>query len=139
MALIAGVGNPVGSTFTGTSKSLETIGKFCYAYSGEFTANTAAQTVLTFTTAGFTVVGTIRLGAFVDMGSPTTGSRAACRVKLNGTTVIDLHTDGSDKDMPFSDFADIIIPPFTKVECEVDANNTSTSVDGTVSLTGELH
>ena len=134
-----GGGNAVGGTFTGTSKSLETIGKFCYAYSGEFNANTAPQTVLTFTTAGFTVVGTVRLGAFVDMGSPTTGSRAACRVKMNGTTIIDLHTDGLDKDMPFSDFADIIIPPFTKVECIVDANNTSADVDGTVSLTGELH
>ena len=141
MPLVGGGGSPNvsgGATFTGPSTSLETIGDFAYAYSGEFTANTSTQTVLTFTTGAFHLVGRVRLASFVDMGSPATGAQGACRIKLNGSTVIDLMTDGGDKDMTFSDHADIIIPPFTKFVAEVDSNTTA-DVDGTVSLTGRIY
>ncbi len=125
--------------YTSAGKGLTTIGKHCYAYSGEFTANSTSETVLDFQSGKNYIVGNIHLAGMVDMGSPVSGARVACRINFNGITVIDLHSDGSDKDMPFSDSADILIPPLTNVTAIVDSSTTNTGYDGTVSLIGEIY
>jgi len=111
----------------------------CYAYSGEFTSSTVANTVLDFETNSEYIKGTIRLAGMIDMGSPATGHQVACRVLFNGVVVLDLHTEGAEKDMTFGDVAPIIIPPFTHVTCIVDMNATSSGTDGTVSLIGKAY
>ena len=125
--------------YTSAGLGLTTIGKHCYAYSGEFTADTTSTTVLNFTTGKGYIVGTVRLSGMVDLGSPATGASVACRLKFNNISVIALHTEGSEKDMAFSDVADIVIPPLTNVTAIVDSNTTSANVDGTVSIIGEVY
>jgi len=125
--------------YTGPQKGLTTVGDHCYAYSGEFTANTTTNVVLDFNTGKGYIVGTIRLAGMVDLGSPATGAMVACRVKFNGNTVIGLCTEGAEKDMTFGDIADIVIPPLTHFTAEVDMNTTSTGIDGTVSLVGKVY
>jgi len=113
--------------------------KHAYAYSGEFTSSTVANTVIEFNTNSEYIKGKVRLAGMVDMGSPATGNQVCCRVSFNDVVVLDLLTEGADKDMTFSDHADIIIPPFTNVKCIVDMNTTSTGTDGTVSIIGKAY
>jgi len=129
-----------GPQFTASvGKTLNYIGNHIYIYSGEFTSSTVGNTVMDFATNTEYIKGTIRLAGMIDMGSPATGHQVACRVLFNGVVVLDLHTEGAEKDMQFSDTAPIIIPPFTKVTCVVDMNATSSGTDGTLSLIGKTY
>ena len=118
--------------------------KYAYWYSGEFTATTVTTLQGEFETGSYYLIGEVRIAGMTDMGSPASGSRLAVRLVYGNveTTTINsnpqlvianLHTDGADKDMPFSDTAKIIIPPFTNVQFFRDGNQTSTSQDGTIS------
>ena len=127
------------------------IGNCCFAYSGEFTASTSLLIGMEFTTGPNFIKGIVRIAGMTDMGSPSTGSRLAVRVCLNSSYVeggafadadkvaLCLHSDGSDKDMPFSDSGELIIPPFTKVQFLRDGNQTSTGQDGSISFTGKVY
>jgi hypothetical protein len=123
--------------------------KFCYFYSGEFTASSSLLFVGEFKTRSEYIVGEVRLAGMTDMGSPASGSIVALRVVFGDTTtstlnaepelvVANLKTDGASEDMPFSDTAKIIVPPFTNVQFFRDGDTTSTSYDGTVSFTGQV-
>ena len=134
-----GAGNPVGGSFTGPAQALEIIGDHCFCYPGEFTATTATTTRMQFTTGNFYTVGVMRLAGYTDMGSPSSGTTASARVKLNGTTVICMKTDGAEEDQPFSDTADLIIPPYTEVQVTSDSVSTSVDADGSLSFTGRIY
>jgi hypothetical protein len=118
--------------------------KHAYWYSGEFTASSTLILIGEFQTQSYYLIGEIRLAGMTDMGSPASGSIVALRVVFGDTTtstingephlvVANLKTDGASEDMPFSDTAKIIIPPFTNVQLYVDGDTTSSSYDGTVS------
>ena len=123
--------------------------KFCYFYSGEFTASTNLILVGEFKTRSEYIVGEVRLAGMTDMGSPATGAIVCLRVAFGNAetstinnnpqlVVANLKTDGNSEDMPFSDTAKIIIPPFTNVQFFRDGDDTNTSYDGTVSFTGQV-
>ncbi len=123
--------------------------KHAYAYSGEFTAIDNMEIKLEFETTSYYLVGEVRFCGFTDMGSPASGSTASCRVCFSDQTtatvntnpqlvIAQLKTDGSQEDMPFSDTAKIIIPPFTKVQFFVDGSTGNTSYDGGIMFTGEV-
>jgi hypothetical protein len=135
-----GAGNVAGGTFSGGSNTLEILGDFCYVYVEEFTADSSGVVRMQFTTGAYFTVGRIRFAGFTNMGSPAgSGQVGSCRVKLNGQTIIDLHTEGQTKDMPFSDTADLLVPPFTKVECLVDAGSTQSDEHGSLSYVGRIY
>lgn len=118
--------------------------KYAYWYSGEFTATTETTLQGEFETGSYYLIGEVRIAGMVDMGSPASGSRLAVRIAYGNAeagiintnpqlVIANLHSDGADKDMPFSDTAKIIIPPFTNVQFFRDGNQISTSQDGTIS------
>ncbi len=54
---VGGAGNPLGGSFTGTSKNLELVDGRCYAYSGIATITSSAEEVLLdFTTGNYIAV-----------------------------------------------------------------------------------
>jgi len=123
--------------------------KYAYYYSGEFTASSNLILVGEFKTNSEYIIGEVRLAGMTDMGSPASGAIVCLRVAFgNATTgtintnpqlvVANLKTDGNSEDMPFSDTAKIIIPPFTNVQFFRDGDSTSTSFDGTVSFIGKV-
>ena len=131
---------PVSASIASTGKGIRYIGDHCYAFAGEYTANATTTNVLDFTTGSGYISGEFRLSGFADMGSPATGAVASMRVKFNGNTVLDLASrGGEDADSGFSDKAKAIVPPFTHVTCDIDANITSGSIDGTISLVGRVY
>ena len=123
--------------------------KHAFAYSGEFdgTAGTAPTIRLQFETGSYYLVGKIRSAGMSNMASPSSGNVLATRVYFNGTVfdgtdvsnvVLTFKTDGLNEDMPYSDEADIIIPPFTLVTCVTDMDSASASEDGTIAFTGKV-
>ena len=140
---------------SGTYQGINTLqftpdNKYCYWYSGEFTSSSTLKKLGEFTTGSYYLLGEIRIAGMTDMGSPATGSTLAVRVFFSDTVttsdanatpeqvVVNLKTDGASEDMPFSDTAKLIIPPFTTVKMFRDNDTTSTSVDGTVSFTAKV-
>jgi len=126
------------ATFLGPNKGLSVIGEHCYCYAGEITASTTQTTRMLFTTGNYYTVGTMRLAGYSNMGSPVTGATASAVVKLNGSTVLNMRA-GITNESPFSDIAEIIMPPNTEVEAITDANTTDTDLDGTISFTGKIY
>jgi len=138
MAIVGGAGNPVGGSFTGGAQALEIIGDHCYCYPGEFTADSTTTTRMSFRTGNFYTVGTMRLAGYSNMGSPATGATASAIVKLNGSVVVNMRA-GITSESPFSDTADLIIPPYTEVEALTDASTTDPNKDGTITFTGRIY
>ena len=123
--------------------------KYCYCYSGEFTASNAMQLIMQFKTGSYYLVSETRLAGMTDMGSPASGNVVACRVVFGneetGTintnpqlTMLHLKTEGGAEDMPFSDTGKLIIPPFTNVQFFVDMDSTNSSYDGGITFTAEV-
>jgi len=138
MAILGGAGNPVGGSFTGPAEALEIIGDHAYCYPGEFTADTTQTTRMSFTTGNYYTVGTMRLAGYSNMGSPATGATASAVVKLNGIVVMNIRA-GITFESPFSDKAELIIPPYTEVEAITDASTTDVDLDGTITFTGRIY
>jgi hypothetical protein len=122
-----------------TGLGLNVIGDHCYAYSGAFVASETDTTRLSFTSGSYYVVGEIRLSGMVHLNNPPTGAIAVMTVKMNGQTVLVSKVDGEPEDMPISDVAPMIIPPYTEVGVTVDCDTTSDDFIGTVSVTGRIY
>jgi len=128
------------TTVKGNALQFTNDNKHCYAYSGEFTADSTGVIRLTFTTDSYYVVGIMRFSGFTNMGSPAgSGQAGTCRVKFNDQTIACLATEGQTKDMPFTDTAELVIPPFTTVACVVDSASTQTDEHGSVGFTGRAY
>jgi len=140
MAIISGPGTASvsGASFTGPAETLELMADHCFCYPGEFTADTTQTSRMLFTTGNYYAVGTVRLAGYSDMGSPGSGAIASARIKLNGATVLNMRA-GITNESPFWDKAELIIPPYTKVEAITDASTTSASLDGTITFTGRIY
>jgi len=143
MAILGGVGNPVGGSFTGTSQSLDIIGDFAYAFTGTVAANTATQTVLEFQTGNFLFVGTFTYNTPIQEDSPATGiTGSSATIYLNNTIISILKVQSAplgDGQGPSQGFQELIIPPYTVVKVTFDSSDTVADRFSTGSLTGRIH
>jgi len=139
-----GGGNPVGGSFTGPAEALEIVGdstgehKFAYAYSGVVAVGSSGQnipsTLLKFTTGNYLFVGTFQYFRGIPGNQ---GHDYIQKLKLNGTTVIEVDDTGSnvfEHDSPL-----IIIPPYTEVEAT--SQNATTGLDNNIdfTITGRIY
>ena len=134
-----GAGNPTGGSFTGPAETLEIIGDHCYCFPGQFSASTTPTTRMSFQTGNYYTVGTIRMAGMVIPASSFTGCSTAAWVLLNDTVVVLMKTDGAEEDMPFSDSAELIIPPYTQVVGKTDAGDNQATYMGTLTFTGRIY
>jgi len=121
MALIAGAGNPLGgSAPSSTGNSLNYIGEHVYALSGTFEAKTSSQVTLQFTTGSNSyIIGEFQMLGANNYASPINGSISICRIKYNEEIVAMLKVDTENEDMPSITVWKTLLPPNTKVKCEV--------------------
>jgi len=133
----------VGNAFTGPATALEIIGDHAYGYSGTIAASTypvAPQVALEFTSGNFYLVGIINFDGNTRDGVPQTGVVASvCNVYFNDALIANMKTATSSETSPFSNWTDIIIPPYTIVKIEVDSTEDSASYWATVRLTGRIY
>ena len=131
---------PPEASVASTGLSIRYIGDHCYAYSGFFSSNTSAQTVLDFTTGSGYIIGILQADAFVETaGDIGSGAHGLCYVEFNGINVALLKTDGQYEDMPAVTTVNLVIPPFTEVRVKYDASVTTATIEGCVSLTGRVY
>jgi len=136
-----GGGGPIGAgnSFTGPSTAIEVIGNYVYAYSGAVTVNNSETPLIgPITTGNYTIVGNIQFYA----RGVSTGSQPSpnlqFKVKLNGAEIMSYATFDSATDAAVRVKNEIIIPPYTIVECTGINAETSADVDLLCTLNGRL-
>jgi len=133
-------GNPTGGSFTGPAEALEIIGNHAYAYSGQFAASTAAQTVLDFTSGNYYFLGEFHLYGAIDSTNPNLSRSATSGLlSLNGTNIITLAGGNSALDAPLDVFCQIIIPAYTEVKVVLEADANQAAQFMSVSMVGRIY
>jgi len=129
------------ATYLGPNQGLSIVGEFAYAYNqiGSDQLQSITNT-LDFVTGKYIFVGewTVCGAMKQDEDSPT-GGVDQFYLKLNGTVVQTLRTEGNEEDMPTSFTVPIILPPLTHVEisCVSATNNALWQSSNT--LTGRIY
>jgi len=110
--------------FSTIGPTLSYIGEWCYAYSGEIAATTAAKTFLEFSTGKQMIVGILQVNGPVDDDTPSVGASSATEVYLNGIKLGILKTDTGKESQPGSERWELLLPPYStlKVIMVDDAN-----------------
>jgi len=131
---------PVSAFIASVGKSIRYIGRHCYAFSGKYSATTSDQIVLSFTTGAGYIFGVVQFNGFIDDDTPG-GARAAgnCTINFNGQMVVLMTVGDSSVDAPYSERTELIIPPQTKVEVILDAEETAADKWSTVTLAGRVY
>tara|TARA_R100000700_G_C3089495_1_gene91507 strand:+ start:22 stop:420 length:399 start_codon:yes stop_codon:yes gene_type:complete len=130
-----GGGNPVGGANpTGIGKTLNYLGIHAYAYSGtvEITGTTTPVTMLKFTT------GPQYIRAVVQFTSIESGGNDLNFRVLMDSQVVATQSINAAKDF-FHDALELIIPPFTQVECDGLNIDTSEGRDSTATIVGRVY
>jgi len=112
----------------------------CYAYSGKYSAATSDQIVLSFISGAGYIFGIVQFNGFIDDDTPG-GARAAgnCTINLNGELIVLMTVGDSAMDAPYSERTELIIPPLTKVEVILDAEEIAADKWATVTFTGRVY
>jgi len=110
--------------------------KFAYAYSGEFPASTTKTTRLEFTTKSETIIGHWYFSGNYDVTAPNNDEGGAATVYFNDQLVsASKFYQGSGNGIAG---IPLIIPPFTTVRIDSDANDNQAARVGTISVTGKV-
>ena len=133
MALVGGGGAPnvAGSNPAGTGTSLNYIGNYAYAYSGEVGVDNNTTTLLEFETGSQSVV-----GQFAIQNGSGSGDDMRYILSFNGERVCHVYSGSSDVFNQFQFPIDIIIPAFTTVLLTAQNVVGSSERSHTVTLTG---
>jgi len=135
-------GKGYGPQFTASAGlSLNIIGDFAYAYNQVPSSDLQSITnTLDFTTGNFLFVGqwTVSGAIYQNDDNPTSGIDQFY-LKLNGTVVMSLRTEGNNEQSPHNYTVPVIIPAYTKVEVSAVSatNNELWMVSNT--LTGRIY
>jgi len=117
---------------------LRYIGEYCYAYNN-VTAELAQQLILDFTTGEGVIVGQITFYQFQNPEDPHDNASTAGELKYNGETVASLGVGTDGFKNPTWVVVNIVIPPFTRVECYLDGTQSDASDIGSVILNGRVY
>jgi len=132
MALAGGFSNTVNPSGTGTS--LNYIGNHCYGYSGVVGVNNTEKALLKFSTGNEYIRAIIQFNG----GAAGGGDNYVYRVKYDSQIVQEYVTNNNTDDAP-NQKLNLIIPPFTNVECTAVNASDDSSNDQIVSLSGRTY
>lgn len=126
----------------GAGLELNYIGKHCYAYSGKYGANVTRQTMLSFTSGKQYIVGILQLNACQDDDDADKGSPTIAEIFFNGIGISLIKAEaqsGSGTDMPSSQTQKLLIPPFTTVLVQMEADDNQADEHATITFVGRLY
>jgi len=136
---VGGAGNPVGGSFTGPSNQLEIIGDHLYAYTGQFEATTATQTLLETQSGNFYIVGKILFLGPIQFSNPAVGRIANFTFSMNGNVVATIKSDIQETYYTQAPAIDIIVPPYTELKIEADCNDNDANFLFSAIVTGRIY
>jgi len=141
MPITGGGGGPLGfagGSFTGPAEALELTLDFAYAYSGVVAVGGGgqgvAQTLLDFTSGNYLFVGKFQWYRGTQANQ---GMDYMHKIKLNGTTILEIEDSASTAFE--QDSADVIIPPYTKVETTSQNDTSGTNNNISFTFTGRIY
>lgn len=134
-----GVGYSGSNSVAGAGLELNYIGNHCYAFSGEYGSSTTSQATLEFATGKEYIIFKAYFTGPLKYSDPNTGREANWQVSLNGIVIANIHTDTTEADITAQGELEFLVPPFTNVLIEVDANDTDAEYTNCVVLTGTLY
>ena len=138
MAILGGVGNPVGGSFTGPAQALEIIGDHAYAYSGVVGAVGAQAPLdnpaLSFTSGNYYTVANINwVESAVNQDHKFLTMTMNGAIIYQGKWVPSTTLSDMNQDQPVQ----VIIPAYTEFFVGFDSNGTGN--DCTIVLTGRIY
>ena len=135
-----GGGNPVGANPAGIGNNLNYIGNHAYAYSGMFSANTSAQTMLKFDTGNqYTVAKLTVTGVTENLSNLGNGSESCYTVKINGEDIYHIKMATDQEDSPSVEVVPILLEPFSKIEVSVVSGATNANLKSSVTIVGRVY
>ena len=129
------------ATFLGPNQGLSVVGDFAYAYNqiGSDKLQSITNT-LDFVTGKYVFVGEWTVvGAIKQDDDSPTGGVDQFYLKLNGTVVQSLRTEGNEEDMPTTFTVPIILPPSTHVEISIISATNNALWQSSNSLAGRIY
>ena len=122
------------ASIVSTGFGIRYIGSHCYAFSGLVGVTNAEESLLDFTTGSGYIVGKIQFNYAVYSTSDF-----AFRVRFNGAVIQSYAVTASgnytESDVPIH----VIIPPFTRVQCQAERIDGSGDINQIVTLTGRVY
>jgi len=107
-----------------------------YAYSGSFPASTTTTTRLEFTTNSQTLEGTWHFTGNVALAAPNNDEGATCMLYFNDVLIA--HQKFYQGEPNSLSSVPVIIPPFTRVTIQSDANDNQADRVATTSIIGNV-
>jgi len=126
-----------GDTVIGEALQFTNDNKHAYAYSGEIEAKITSQTALSFFTNSEYLVGEFTLNAFIQLSNIST-RQAGMSIKINDVIVANQFTSDASEDLSSNAKQRIIIPPFSRVICDVVAAGADSDNFATVIFTAKV-
>ena len=120
--------------FLGPNKGLSIAGDHAYAYSGVISVTNTELSMLQFSTGN----GYIRAIIQFNGGASGGGDNYAYRIKYDSQIVQEYVTNNNTDDAP-NQKLNLIIPPFTNVECTAQNVSDTSGNDQIVSLSGRVY
>jgi len=134
-------GIPPTASVASVGPGINYIGQHIYAYNTT-TITTTPTVLLAFTTgAGYIVARIFLYGgvSFDSVSELASGDTSGLKIKLNEVIIGFIKTDSGQEDMAIPAYYDVILPPFTKVECEFMSVSTQSAYLAAVSITGRVY
>jgi len=123
-----------------TGSSLNVIGKWFYAYSGDIPATTGLVEKLNFTTGKGVHVGTLQFNGSANDAAASQGDISVCVIQLNGITVSTLKVDTEDSYNGLTTVTqELLLPPFTLVQCSVISSANAADRNASLTFSGKIY
>jgi len=129
---------PVSASIASTGLGIRYIGEHCYFYSGAYAASATAADHINFTSGSGYIMGRLYVNGAIESGS-TGGEITTFTVKFNSIRVCMMKTDSIQEDQPSTVYQDLLIPPYTHVQIEVDSEGADVSRHTTVTFSGRVY
>jgi len=136
MAPIGGGGNPVGPTFSGITSALTVIENHIYGYSGLVGVDNTETYLLDASTGNYYAKVKVLFSYATDEPA---GDDFIYRIRLNEVITWQLLVPHSEAHYAQRNNINIILPPFTRVQCSAQNDDTSTLHNQLVVLAGRIY
>ena len=130
---------PVSASIASTGPGIRYIGDHCYAFSGDFSAQTSLSTELEFVVGSGYIVSELQFNGYVDDNNITAGQIGGAVILFNDIVIATLKNDTISEDMPSVVTMKMIIPPQTKVEIKCIAGGLDVNAQASLILTGRVY
>ena len=136
--MVEAEGLPPSASIASAGPGLRYIGEYCYAYSGAYASSSTAADHIDFISGEGLILGRLYVNGAIDSGSGS-GEITTFTVKVNEITIAMMKTETIQEDNPGTVYQDLLIPPFTRVQVEVDSAEGDPARKTTVTFTGRVY